>query len=85
MFRHRYPPARYVCYPLYRYLRRRWRLPCVAAYFLVWLVSGVLHSAVLLAFGHPIAAGAFTLVFAGLGAAGAAAISIKNRRGNLRA
>jgi hypothetical protein len=84
MFRHRYPPARYVCYPLYRRLRRRWRWPCVAAYFVVWVVSGLLHSLVFLVFGQPIIAVGFTAVFTGLGATGVGAIILKKRHRRLR-
>ena len=79
-----YPPTRFVFYPLYRRLRRRWRLPCAAAYFAVWTVSGFLHGAVLLVFGNPIPAVVFTLIFIGLGMAGVGAITMKNRKRRLQ-
>lgn len=80
MYRKWYPPARFVFYPLYRFLRRGLRLPPAAVYLAVWIVSGVLHGAVLLGLGHPVAAGGFVLLFTGLGLAGVAAIGGKNRQ-----
>lgn len=74
----RYPPSRYIFYPIYRYLRKARRLPAAIAYFAVWAFSGLLHGAVLLGFGHPTAALVFTLIFFGLGAVGTAAIVFKN-------
>lgn len=85
MYRKWYPPARFVFYPLYRRLRRGWRLPCVAAYLAVWVISGVLHGAVLLAFGNPIPAMVFTLIFIGLGLAGSGASCMKHRQRRRRA
>ena len=80
MYRKWYPPARYICYPLYRRLRRGWRLPSAVAYFAVWLISGLAHGAPMLLLSTPLAAAVFTSVFVGLGLAGAAAVLIKNRR-----
>jgi hypothetical protein len=80
MYRKWYPPARYAFYPLYRRLRHRWRIPCAAAYLAVWMVSGVLHGAVLLVFGNPVPAMVFTLIFIGLGLAGVGAICMKQRK-----
>ena len=80
MYRKRYPQTRYVFYPLYRYLRRGRGLPCVSAYFLVWAISAVLHGAVMLMFGSPIAALVITLLLLGGGLAGAGAIIMKKRR-----
>ncbi len=79
-----YPPTRFVFYPLYRRLRRRWRLPEVAAYFAVWTASGFLHSGVLLVLGNPVLAVVFTLIFIGLGLAGVGAIIMKNRQRRVR-
>jgi uncharacterized membrane protein YbhN (UPF0104 family) len=78
MFRKYYPPVRYVFYPLYWWMRRR-KLPIAAAYLSVWIVSGLLHGALLLAFGHPVGAGGFFILFTGLGLAGVAAIEGKHR------
>jgi len=85
MYRKRYPPARFVFYPLYRRLRHRWRMPCAAAYLTVWVVSGFLHGAVILAFGNPIPALVFTLIFISLGLAGVVAIALKQRKRRRRA
>jgi hypothetical protein len=49
-------------------------------YLTVWIVSGTLHGALLLVFGHPVASGVFILVFTGLGLAGVGAICMKNRK-----
>ncbi|HIG30375.1 MAG TPA: hypothetical protein EYQ50_22280 [Verrucomicrobiales bacterium] len=65
MYRKRYPPDRYVFYPLYRYLRRGIRMPVVLAYLMVWSISAVLHAALMLMFGHPVAALVFALLFLG--------------------
>lgn len=80
MYRKWYPPARFVFYPLYRRLRRGRRMPRAAAYLAVWVISGLFHGAVLLAFGHPVPAMVFTLIFIGLGLAGVGAISLKCRQ-----
>ena len=85
MYRKWYPPSRYVCYPLYRLLRRRLRVPSAMAYLTVWIVSGGLHGALLAVFGHPAVATAFILGFAGLGLVGAGAICIRSRRNRQRA
>jgi len=80
MYRKWYPPSRYVCYPLYRLLRRRLGLRSTVAYLAVWIVSGALHGGLLLFFGHPLVAGAFILGFTGLGLVGAGVICMKDRR-----
>ncbi len=80
-----YLPSRYVFFPMYQHLRRRWRLPCEAAYLAVWVTSGFMHGVALLLFGNPIPAVVFTLIFIGLGTAGVGAIILKNRRRRLRA
>ena len=56
MYQKTYPPARYLFYPLYRWLRRRLHLPSTVAYFSVFLVSAILHAILMLAFGHSVAA-----------------------------
>ena len=78
-----YPPTRFAFYPLYRLMRQRWGLPCVAAYSAVWITSGFLHGGVLLMFGHIVAAVVFTLIFVGLGLSGSLAILMKNRQRKL--
>jgi len=85
MYRKWYPPVRYVFYPLYRRLRRRLRLPCAVAYLAVWLVSGIMHGALVLCAGNPVPALLFALVFAALGLAGVGAITVKHRQRRQRA
>ena len=60
-------------------------MPCAAAYLAVWGVSGVLHGAVLLAFGHPVPALVFMLIFFGLGLTGVGAICMKQQKRRWRA
>ncbi len=80
MYRKWYPPARYLFYPIYRQLRHNWKTPSAAAYLLVWVISGMLHGAVILAFGHPVGAAVFALIFIGLGLAGVGAIGLRQRQ-----
>ena len=73
MYRKKYPPVRYVFYPLYRTLRKRVRLPRLIAYVMVWLISGFAHALVMMLFGHPGPGLVFAGIFLALGLAGAAA------------
>lgn len=80
MYRKRYPPVRYVFYPLYRKLRRGIRLPQEGAYVAVWMISGVFHGFVVLLFGNPVPALVFAAIFFGLGLIGAWAHFMKRRQ-----
>ncbi len=40
-------------------------MPVVLAYLMVWSISAVLHAALMLMFGHPVAALVFALLFLG--------------------
>ena len=64
---HRYPPKVYVFYPLYKWFRRRWGLPMAVSNLSVWVVSGVLHGAVLGSCGSPVAGMFFAVIFFALG------------------
>lgn len=75
-----YPPARYVFYPLYRRLRREMGMPCALAYFIVYATSAVLHAALMLLFGHPIAAFLFLVLYLALGLAGVWSIVMNKKR-----
>jgi hypothetical protein len=55
-------------------------MPCSAAYLAVWVISGVLHGAVVLVLGNPVPAMVFTLIFITLGLTGVGAISMKLRK-----
>ena len=55
-------------------------MPSALAYLVVWIISALLHGALLLLFGNPIPAAVFVLIFLGLGSAGAGVIVLKNRR-----
>jgi hypothetical protein len=80
MYRKWYPPGRYVFYPLYRCLRRKGRLPCALAYFLVWLASAILHGTLLLVLSDPAAGAVIAGVLLGLGLIGAGVVLAKQRR-----
>jgi len=56
-------------------------MPCIAAYFLVWAVSAVLHGAAMLAFGNPIPALVFTLIFIVSGLVGSGVIFFRKGTG----
>jgi 4-hydroxybenzoate polyprenyltransferase len=61
-----YPPRQFVFYPLYRFFRRRLRIPMPVSNLAVWLTSATLHG---LAAGliSPPAGLVFFVVFAFLG------------------
>jgi Flp pilus assembly protein TadB len=80
MYKKIYPPVKYVFYPLYRHLRKGLGISCVLAYFLVFLVSAILHAVFSLLFGHPIAAILFFLLYIALGLSGVRRIRVKKRR-----
>ena len=62
-----YPPRRFVFYPLYRFLRRRLRLPMAISNLLVWVASAILHGGLLIACGNVPAGIFFAAVFLLLG------------------
>lgn len=80
MYKKSYLPARYVFYPLYRYFRRRARLPSTLAFFLVFLVSAILHALMMLAFGIPHGAIGFFILYLFLGIVGVVGIRAKKRK-----
>lgn len=62
-----YPPRLFVFYPLYRFLRRRLRLPMALANLTVWVVSAILHGGLLVVCGSLPAGIVFGAVFLFLG------------------
>ncbi len=71
-----YPPHRYLFYPMYKFFRRKLRLPMWVSNLFVWLVSAVLHAMLFIFTGNLTGVLVMMCIFVSLGLLSTVAILI---------